>query len=47
MVASAGLYTEDSDIVSDCMWALSYIADNEEDSVIAMVISGECLPKIV
>jgi hypothetical protein len=47
MVARAGLFTEDSDIASDCLWAFSYMADNEDDSVIGMVASGENLPKII
>jgi len=47
LVARAGLFTEDPEIVSDSLWAFSYMADTDDDSIIAMVASGENLPKII
>lgn len=36
-IAKVGLFTEDEDIISDCLWTISYIADTPEDAILDMV----------
>ena len=45
-VAKVGLFTDDSDIISDCLWTLSYILDTNDDSIIAYVADSEVIVKI-
>jgi hypothetical protein len=46
-VAKAGLFTEDTDIISDCLWAISYMVDTEDDTLIAFIAQSEALPQII
>lgn len=46
-VACAGLFTEDADIISDCLWAINYMADTDNDILIGQIAGGEVLPKII
>lgn len=46
-IANAGLYTEDNDIVSDCLWAINYMADTDDDILIGHIASTETLPKVI
>jgi len=47
MVAKCGLFTEDSEIISDCLWSISHLADTNDDNIIGMIASGETLPIII
>ena len=31
LIATTGLFTEDNDIISDCLWAINYMADTDDD----------------
>jgi importin subunit alpha-6/7 len=46
-VASCGFHTENNEIISDCTWVISYLADTPDDNVIDMVASGETLPLLI
>lgn len=47
-VFQGGLFlNEDEEIVSDCLWGLSYLTSSQEDEVIKIVASGESLPRII
>jgi hypothetical protein len=46
-IASTGLFTEEGEIVSDCLWALNYIADTDDDNLLGQIASGEILAKII
>lgn len=46
-IAKIGLFTEDSDIVSDCLWTLSYIADTQDDELLDMVGQPDILTQLV
>jgi len=38
-VAEAGMFTEDPDIVSDCLWTVGYMSDTSDDGIIDFVAS--------
>lgn len=45
-VAKAGLYTEDPEINSDCLWTISYLTDTDDDNQIDFVASIDVIVKI-
>jgi hypothetical protein len=47
MICKAGMYCDDPDILSDCLWAISYMADTDDDNTIGILASGETLPKVM
>ncbi len=47
LIAKMGLFTTDNSIVSDCLWAISYVADTCNDDLIALVCAGETLQSII
>ena len=46
-VARAGLFTEDPDIISDCLWTISYIADTHDESIIETLAENECIVRLI
>lgn len=42
-VARAGVMIEDPDILNDCLWCLSYLADVNDDSQIAEIAHDDVL----
>ena len=46
MISECGLFTENSDIVSDCLWTLSYMADTNDDVVIDSIAQSDLLAKL-
>lgn len=46
-VARAGLFSEDSDIISDCLWTISYVADTPDDNLIDYIATNETVIKII
>lgn len=38
-VVNAGLFTDDVDIESDCLWAMSYMSDTTDDDLIDKIAS--------
>ena len=46
-IANAGLFIDEEDITSDCLWAISYIADTDDDATIALIGRSEALPRII
>lgn len=42
-VARAGLFTEDSDINSDCIWTVTYITDTNNDAIIDYVAQPDLI----
>ena len=46
-IISNGLYTEDEAIISDCLWAVSYLADTDSEELLGSIAAGETLPKLL
>lgn len=46
-VLRAGLFSEDSDILSDCLWTLSYILDTDDDNQIDYIAKPDLVKKVV
>jgi hypothetical protein len=46
-VAKAGIFTEDTDIISDALWTISYLADTPDDKLIDYFSSEDVIVKIV
>jgi len=46
-VAKAGIFTEDTDIISDSLWTISYLADTHDDKLIDYFSSEDVIVKIV
>lgn len=42
-----GLFVDDPDVMSDCLWALNYIADTEDEDLIESLASSEILPRVI
>jgi hypothetical protein len=45
--AKAGLFTEDADIISDCLWTISYLADTPDDARIDYYAQTDTLIKVI
>ena len=45
--ARAGVFSEDEDIVSDCLWTLSYLLDTNDDAQIDFIAQQDLVSKIV
>jgi hypothetical protein len=45
-VAGAGLFTDDEDIESDCLWTISYVADTHDDGIIDLIAQPSNLSRI-
>lgn len=41
------MFTEDSDIISDCLWTISYIADTSDDEIIDYVSQGDTIARLI
>ena len=46
-VARAGLFSEDSDILSDCLWTISYLLDTDDDDRIGYIAQQDLIHKVV
>ena len=46
-VAKAGLFTEDPDIISDCLWTVCYLADTSDDTMIEHFAQNDTVLKII
>lgn len=46
-VLRAGLFSEDPDILSDCLWTLSYILDTDDDAQIDYIAQADLVKKVV
>ena len=43
----AGLFSEDPDILSDCLWTLSYLLDTDDDPQIDFIAQPDLVQKVV
>lgn len=46
-IASSGVFVDDSDIMSDCLWALNYIADTDDEALLESLASSEIMPRVI
>lgn len=46
-VAKAGIFSEDSDIISDSLWSVAYVADTHDDDLIGSIAEQDLLGRIV
>ena len=46
-VARSGIFTEDPDIVSDCLWAFTYITETNDDDQIDFVAKSDLVVRVV
>jgi hypothetical protein len=46
-IFQSGLFTETLQIVTDCLWGLSYLSNTQDDKLITSIASGEVLPKVI
>ena len=46
-VVKAGIYTDQNDIVSDCIWALSYLTDSTNDQIIDYMVDMEMGARLI
>lgn len=46
-LGKAGLYSEDEDIMSDSLWAIAYVTDTHDDSLIETISEPELLTTVV
>lgn len=42
-VVKGGIYVMDEEIVSDCLWTLSYIAETDSDEILEYIAQSEIL----
>lgn len=47
LIALAGLFTDDKDIISDSLWAINYLADTDDDNIIDEIGKSETVAKII
>lgn len=45
-VARAGVFTEDAQIMSDCLWTLSYITNTNSDQLLDHIAQNDLLIRI-
>ena len=39
-IVNAGLFTDDVEIQSDCLWTMSYMADTQNDRIIEQIATS-------
>lgn len=46
-IARSGIYTDDNDIISDSLWAVNYVADNDNEEIYQEIAGTDLLAKLI